>query len=282
MSKVLLDRFSRTNNSDTTVIWLSAFTRGPYLGRILRSTEKFHGFRMSAELVDFDWVLVRETSGFTRDGTYYGGVANLEVQEECRDLISSIVADNESKQRRTVLMGSSMGAYGAALFGLEFSIPVFCFSPHFDLQVARKMCGRAPWIDFCVDDLSPAARLHYLSRLQSQIAMSRNAKESAPMLVQVSKDDFGVYREQVLPFANYALKAGVHVYLDERDMGGHSGIHVSIPYLREAIVQVRDGQIDIEKLKSIPGRTRSFGDRTDHFLSKLEDGLGKLVKPTGL
>lgn len=92
---------------------------------------------MSSKIPDFNWILVRENNGYTADGTYYGGVQDLRAEHELQTLIESTIETDRRSGRLTVLMGASMAAYGAALMGIRLGVSAFCFSPHFDLNVAR-------------------------------------------------------------------------------------------------------------------------------------------------
>lgn len=266
-----IDFVRRFNCASTTVVWLSAFTRGPHLGRVLRSTEMFHGYRTSSKITDFNWVLVRETTGLTGDGTYYGGVGNLSAEIECQSLIESVQKDDLNHGRRTVLMGSSMAAYAAAMFGIRLGIPVFCFSPHFDLRVARQLCGRGPWIDFCTSGLAPQARADYLQRLQNEVSRQRVVERPAQLLIQASTDDYGVFREQVIPFVSLARDAGHDIYADFRDDGGHSSVYINDDFLRHVIQQLSSVQpINTARLASYGRRHLNRYELIDKWLARVE------------
>lgn len=266
---------TRWNNSNTTVIWLSAFTRGPHLGRVLRTTEVYHGSRMSSKIADFNWILVRETTGYTADGTYYGGVHGLQAEIELQALIESVIDSDDRAGRSTVVMGSSMAAYGAALMGIRLGVSAFCFSPHFDLEVAHRSCGRGPWIDFCTAGMPYEARSNYRNRLQDELLKSSNRKETQ-ILIQVAADDIGVFEEQVIPFMDLATKKGHKVYLDLRSTGGHASIHVNERYIQHVIPLLAESKdIEVTNLSAYGSRKYSRYERIDRSLARVEEKIYK-------
>lgn len=248
------------------IFWFSAFTRGPLLGRILKTEQKFHGFRAASSFEDYSFTLIRDDSGLTGDGTYYFGKANNPfIEDAIVELITYL--QNEIQQSapetRFIGVGSSMGAYAATKFGILTSFSsVLAMVPHFDISAAVKYCGRKQWVDWACDDASPEEIERYLQRLQSVV--SECAGQLPRLFVQSSIDDVGVHTEQVLPFVALYAEKGGNVDCDFRTNGGHSMVNASNQFIRATL------DLLSENNGFAPGMFDSFPKRKELRTEKLE------------
>jgi predicted esterase YcpF (UPF0227 family) len=267
-----IEYVERKNGNDIAVVWLSAFTKGPILGRFTRVSPRFHGFKISKSNANFDWLLIRDSEGLTQDGTYYGGNSeNLFVETAVKELIKSKIDEYRAVNQHTefVLMGSSMGGYGAIKLAILTAIDkVFVYSPHLDMEIAMHHCGRGPWIKYCLtNDLQ--ANQKYLSRLQQLV---RDAESLPRLVIQVSKDDNYVYPEQVVPFVNLYSECGGTVELDLRESGGHGSINAPDEYIASVVHCLgKNQEINFEGLKNFPLRELSRQEKIERNLQKVEN-----------
>ena len=262
----------RRNGSSTLVIWFSAFTRGPHLGRVLKVTPGFHGYKFSRSHDQFDWLLVRDSWGYTNDGTYYGGRAgDLFVERAVSELVRKLIAEYRAQDPATkvVAMGSSMGAYAAIKFAVMNGIAALGWSPHLDMEIAMKSCGRGPWVRYCLEDADDASRARYLHRLQDVV--NEHAGNLPPLIVQATADDHFVYPEQVVPFVESYISAGGKVQLDLRDRGGHTSRYAPDEYLVEALTCLAEARdLDIDRMRALPPRIPTSRERLERSLQSLE------------
>ena len=270
----------RQNGSKVVVVWLSAFTKGPIMGRYTKVSPRFHGFKISNSIRDLDWILIRDNAGLTGDGTYYGGNSeNLFIENAVRELISQ----KKSKYKSTnpeiefVLMGSFMGGYAAIKFAILTSIPsVFAYSPHLDMEIAMHHCGRGPWITHCLSGRDSEEDQKYLRRLQDVV----RASGALPRLVmQVSRNDPYVYPEQVVPFQALYQKHGGIVELDLREEGGHGSVNAPDGYIEAVVTRLGNQEkIDFEELRNFPPRLLSKQEKIERGLQRIEDGIFSILR----
>ena len=270
----------RRNGGKVVVIWLSAFTKGPIMGRYTKVTPRFHGFKISNSIPDLDWILIRDNAGLTGDGTYYGGNSkSLFIERAVGELISAKQDEYQraNKEIEFVLMGSSMGGYGAIKLAILTSITqVFVYSPHLDMEIAMQHCGRGPWIAHCLSGKDSEQDRKYLRRLQDVVKHS----DSLPRLVmQVSRNDSYVYPEQVLPFQELYEELGGTIELDLREEGGHGSVNAPDAYI-EAVVRGlgRGERINFEKLRNLPPRRLSKQEKIERNLQRVENGTFKILR----
>ena len=272
------------NGTSILVIWFSAFTRGPHLGRVLKVTPGFHGYKFSRNHEQFDWLLVRDSWGYTQDGTYYGGRAgDLFVERAVSELVGRTISEYRERNPgvRIVAIGSSMGAYAAFKFAVLHGIPAFGWSPHLDMEIAMKSCGRGPWVRYCLEDADDETRDVYLHRLQSVVA--EFSGRLPRLILQSTIDDPFVYPEQVVPFVDNYVAAGGSVEVDLRESGGHTSRHVPDEYLVEAVQCLANGHVfDIGRMRSLPSRVPPFRERFEHFLQSIEAAVMRLLIATGI
>lgn len=274
----------RRHGSDTLVIWFSAFTRGPHLGRVLKVTPGFHGYKFSKSHDEFDWLLVRDSWGYTQDGTYYGGRAgDLFVERAVSECVQHFVEEQRRMNPRSVVvaMGSSMGAFAAIKFGVLHGIPAFGWSPHLDVEIAMKYCGRGPWVRFCLENASEADQVAYLERMKDVVDAHQTALPR--LILQVAEDDPFVYPEQVTPFVDRYRSHGGSVQLDLRERGGHSSIHVPDEYIVSALRSLAaEHVLDLAAMRLLPSRKLSFRERFERFLQSIEGLVLRLLRIIGL
>ncbi len=271
------------NGSSNLVVWFSAFTRGPKLGRVLKSRNNFHGYRIAKQQKELDWLLVKDTFGLTKDGSYYSGKPkDCFVEDEFCRLFQKIKGDYSS----IIFMGSSMGAYAAMKFSLLLRVKrVALFAPHFDLKIARDLCGRKKWIEYLYegDSYSIFEINDFLSRLQLLINDSNTSMGEKQIYLQCSEDDFGVYSEQVLPFINQVKNYNSNLYLDKRKIGGHTGLFMSDELILYVIrTLLVSGNFDGFALRNFPVRKISNLDRIENILQKFENNVYNLLEPLGI
>ena len=273
----------RDNDSRTTVFWFSAFTQGPRLGKILKSTPRFHGYRVSAESQEFNWVLIRDHAGFTNDGTYYGGTAgDLFIEDAVLELILSMKQKFTEKRvdARFISMGSSMGGYAAVKFAALGELDSgFVYSPHFDMKIAMHNCGRRPWIEWCLRSGTDSQKDEYLNRLQFVVEKKSDWISNIDLLVQATADDPYVYPEQVVPFIERFKAAGGTVELDLRERGGHTSIHTSNEYIYFVLSELSRGKLPKpELLGQFPQRKYSRTEKIEKTLQDFEHLVMKVLK----
>lgn len=273
----------RDNDSRITVFWFSAFTQGPRLGRILKSTPRFHGYRVSAENQDFNWVLIRDHAGFTNDGTYYGGKAgDLFIEDAVLELILHLKHKFAEKKydAKFLSMGSSMGGYAAVKFAVLGDLDsCFVYSPHFDMKIALQHCGRRPWIEWCLQSGTENQKNDYLNRLQFLVGLKTDSVCNIDLLVQATADDPYVYPEQVVPFIDRFQAAGGTVELDLRERGGHTSIHTSNEYIYFVLSELSQGKLPKpELLGEFPQRSYSRTEKIEKSLQDFEHLVMKVLK----
>ena len=270
----------RRNGSKVVVIWLSAFTKGPIMGKYTKVSPRFHGFKISSSIRDLDWILIRDNAGLTGDGTYYGGDSkNLFIEHAVRELITHKQSEyrTEDQEIEFVLMGSSMGGYGAIKLAILTSVKqVFVYSPHLDMGIAMNHCGRGPWITHCLSGKDSEEDKKYLRRLQDVVEGS----ESLPRLVmQVSRNDSYVYPEQVVPFQSLYQKHGGTIELDLREGGGHGSVNAPDAYI-EAVVRGLGHQeeINYDELRNLPPRLLSRQEKIESSLQRIENRIFSVMR----
>lgn len=279
-----VEHLIRLNGSETVVFWFSAFTRGPHLGRLLKVTSGFHGFKFSRVHDQFDWVLVRDQFGFTEDGTYYGGRAgDLYVEDAVGEFVAKVIAERRQKNPdvRFVMMGSSMGAFAAIKFAIMNRVPALGWSPHLDIEIAMRYCGRGPWVRHCLEGADERSIQEYVHRMKRVIEDHKG--ELPKLILQAAKDDPFVYPEQIVPFVDLYEAGGGIVQLDLREFGGHSSIHAPDPYLLAAIDALSTGDdLKIDELRTLPPRNRNRRERFEGWLQLVEARILRIMQYFGL
>jgi hypothetical protein len=267
--------------AETHVVWFSAFTRGPLLGRLLRTEQRFNGYRLASSQPNFAFTLIRDDSGLTGDGSYYFGKgSDAYVERAVEELLSSLMSTAATGQtsRTFIFMGSSMGAYAAAKFGIRLGASsILCLVPHFDVRAAVAYCGRQPWIDWVISDLGPEARDRYLVRLQDYLDSSRT--ELPRLMILSAVDDVGVHKEQVLPFVEKYLEHDGAVNCDFRPSGGHSMVNASTEYILAALDLLQtNGAFTSGMFDGLPRRKEHWTERVERYAAKLERGVAQLLR----
>ena len=267
-------------NKKAHVFWFSAFTRGPLLGRLLKTEQKYHGFKAASTFEDYSFTLIRDDSGLTGDGTYYFGKANNPyIEEAIAELISFIQQQIQESSPNTpfIGVGSSMGAYAAAKFGVMKNFnSVLAMVPHFDISAAVKYCGRKNWIDWACDGASTEEIDHYLSRIQDVVTSQTGTLPR--LFVQSAKDDVGVHSEQVLPFVSlYESKGGI-VDCDFRTAGGHSMVNASNQFISATLELLASNKVFIPGMfDSFPKRKELRAEKLERYFASIENKIAKVM-----
>lgn len=278
-----LEYFQSENFSDKKahVFWFSAFTRGPLLGRILKTEQRFHGFKAAKSFQDFSFTLLRDDSGLTGDGTYYYGKANNPyIEVAISELISSIKTEvNQTNSKSQFIgVGSSMGAYAATKFGILNSFnSVLALVPHFNLEAAAKYCGRKRWIDWAIDNASEEDAEKYLYRLQTVVV--ENRANLPTLFLQSAMDDPGVHKEQVIPFIELYGDSGGVVFADLRKSGGHSMVNASNDFIHSALELLVNNEVfERGMFDHFPLREETRAEKLERHFARVENQIGKILK----
>jgi hypothetical protein len=216
----------------------------------------FHRLRLLGGATQHHWLFLCDEYGAESNGTYYTGEhGDLFVERAMYELIRRAMVEVGVGAHETVTLGSSMGATGALKFGLMLRLRgVVAVSPHIDLDIAADKCGRRRHVAFiCPDGQEMSEANHrYTRQVRSLIEGWDSTSASPPRLfVQVCEDDPGVYREQVLPLAEAWGRAGGHVDLDVRTMGGHTSDWATRELLLDATAHILSGEaLDIPKYQT--------------------------------
>jgi len=250
---------------------------------VLKPRNNFHGYRIAKQQKGLDWLLVKDTFGLTKDGSYYSGKPNdYFIEDEFSQLFQKIKGNYSS----IIFMGSSMGAYAAMKFSLLHRVnTVALFAPHFDLKVARDLCGRKKWIEYLYEGgtYSIFEIDNFLSRLQLLINNSNLCMSEQQIYLQCSENDFGVYSEQVLPFINQVKNYNSNLYLDKRQIGGHTGLFMSDALILYVIrTLLVSGNFDNITLRNFPIRKLSYIDHIENFLQKFENKIFQILELLGI
>lgn len=269
-----------THKKHAHVFWFSAFTRGPLLGRILKTEQKFHGFKAASTFEEYSFTLIRDDSGLTGDGTYYFGKANNPyIEVAVSELISKI--QNEilisSPNTSFIGVGSSMGAYAATKFGVIKNFhSVLAMVPHFDISAAVKYCGRKKWIDWAIDEASLNEIDAYLTRLQNTV--STHTEQLPRLFVQSAIDDIGVHFEQVLPFVSLYEANGGKVECDFRQSGGHSMVNASNQFINLTLNLLASNDDFVPGMfDTLPKRKELRTERLERLFASMENKVGKAL-----
>ena len=267
-------------NKRAHIFWFSAFTRGPLLGRILKTEQKFHGFKAASSFEDYSFTLIRDDSGLTGDGTYYFGKANNPyIEEAISELITFLQTEIQEQTPSTkfIGVGSSMGAYAATKFGILTNFQaVLAMVPHFDIASAVKYCGRKNWVDWACDGALPEEIDSYLSRLQNVVT---NHSEPLPLLfIQSALDDIGVHNEQVIPFVTLYEANGGNVNKDFRSAGGHSMVNASNQFIYAALdILVKDKTFTPGMFDTFPKRVEMRSEKLERRFASLENKVARIL-----
>ena len=270
----------KTSGKKAHVFWFSAFTRGPLLGKLLRTDQRFHGFKAASSFEDFSFTLVRDDSGLTGDGTYYFGKANNPfIEVAVSELVEHIKNELRSSSRQTRFfgVGSSMGSYAAVKFGILNSLDTaVAMVPHFDLAAAAKYCGRKRWIDWATEGATALEKKAYMNRLADVV--KANPKNLPTLFVQSAKDDVGVHKEQVVPFVDLYGSLGGKVFTDFRDFGGHSMINASNEYIHAVLdLLVVGGPFESGMFNGFPQRKELRAEKLERHFANFENRVAKLL-----
>lgn len=268
------------NGKKAHVFWFSAFTRGPLLGRILKTEQRFHGFKAAKSFQDFSFTLLRDDSGLTGDGTYYYGKANNPyIEVAISELITSIKAEvhKTNSKSQFIGVGSSMGAYAATKFGILDSFnSVLALVPHFDLEAAAKYCGRRRWLDWAIENASKDDAEKYMSRLQTLVV--ENKSNLPTLFLQSAMDDPGVHKEQVIPFIELYENSGGVAFADFRKSGGHSMVNASNDFIHSALELLVNNEVFEEGMfDHFPLRKETRAEKLERHFAKSENTIAKLI-----
>ncbi len=205
----------------------------------------FHRMKMLGSDLSRDWLFLCDPYGAFDNGTYYTGrQGDLFVERATRAIIAEVLERRSYRDEGVVMIGSSMGGTAAIKFGIEFaSTGVVAIGPHIDLDICATEQNRmeeVAWICPDGDPLSPANQ--YLTR-QIRQAISEAKCSSLPTLfVQASKDDNGVYDEQIVPLVASWKDNGSVVETDIRATGGHTSDFAPRAVLIDAVGRILDGE----------------------------------------
>lgn len=262
------------------VFWFSAFTRGPLLGRILKTEQKFHGFKVASTFDEYSFTLIRDDSGLTGDGTYYYGKAdNPYIEVAVSELIGELKAEISLSSPETLFVGagSSMGAYAATKFGvLNTFDSVLTMVPHFDIEAAVKYCGRKKWVDWACEGATAQQKDNFIHRLQDVV--SAPGAHLPTLFTQSALDDVGVNKEQVVPFIELYSQHGGTVYADFRSAGGHSMVNASNDFIRAALnLLVTDQEFSPGMFNHFPQRKELGTEKLERYFASIENSVGKML-----
>lgn len=269
-----------TSAKKAHVFWFSAFTRGPLLGRLLKTEQKFHGFKVASTTPDFSFTLIRDDSGLTGDGTYYFGKAdNPYIEVAVAELIDHITSDIRAHSPETQFIGagSSMGAYAATKFGILNNFDsVLTMVPHFDVEAAVKYCGRKKWVDWACEGATQEQQKQYIQRLQ--ILTSASGAHLPTLFTQSALDDVGVHQQQVVPFVALFRKHGGKLFADYRASGGHSMVNASNDFIRAALaLLVAKQDFTPGMFDHFPQRKELGSEKLERYFASLENSVAKLL-----
>jgi hypothetical protein len=262
------------------VFWFSAFTRGPLLGKLLHSDQRFHGFKAASSFDDFSFTLIRDDSGLTADGSYYFGKANNPyIEEAVQELVAHIKKSISSEfgQKRFFAVGSSMGSYAAVKFSVLNDLEcTLAMVPHFDLAAAGRYCGRKRWIDWATEGATKDEVRRYMNRLADVVSSSTKALPT--LFVQSAKDDIGVHKEQVVPFVSLYTSRGGVAYTDYRDSGGHSMINASNDFI-QAVLDLLASKTPFVAgdFDRFPQRQESRDEKLERHFANFENRVAKML-----
>lgn len=267
-------------NKHAHIFWFSAFTRGPLLGRLLKTEQKFHGFKAASTFDEFSFTLIRDDSGLTGDGTYYFGKANNPyIEVAIAELISYIQQQIQESSPNIpfIGVGSSMGAYAATKFGVMKNFnAVLAMVPHFDISAAVKYCGRKNWIDWACEGAPQEEIDRYLSRLQDVVISHTGPLPR--LFVQSALDDVGVHSEQVLPFVSLYESKGGKVDRDFRTSGGHSMVNASNQFINATLKLLASNKIFVPgTFDSFPKRKELRTEKLERYFASIENRVAKAL-----
>lgn len=269
-----------TSPKPAHVFWFSAFTRGPLLGRVLKTEQKFHGFKVANSTQEFSFTLIRDDSGLTGDGTYYFGKAdNPYIEVAVAELIDYIKDNVQANSPHTQFIGagSSMGAYAATKFGILNKFDsVLTMVPHFDVGAAVKYCGRKKWVDWACEGGNISQQEQFIARLQN-LTVSPGA-HLPTLFTQSALDDVGVHQEQVVPYVDLYREQGGNVQSDFRTTGGHSMVNASNDFIRAALnLLVQKENFTPGMFDHFPQRKELGSEKLERYFAGLENTVGRLL-----
>jgi pimeloyl-ACP methyl ester carboxylesterase len=196
----------------------------------------FHRLRMFWPLAEYHFLFLCDTFGADANGTYYKGENGDFFVERAMELIQRQVADELGVDaKRTVTLGSSMGATAALRFALRHGYAgVVAVSPHIDLDISALRQDRLRHVARIVgrDDVD-APDLRPVMREVAELAA--NASILPSLVVQSMQDDRGVHAEQVLPLVSTWRERGGRVLADFHATGGHTSDYANPQFFEHAI-----------------------------------------------
>jgi len=245
--------------SDGLVVHLSAFFGPDDRHRVNRDQHLgyFHRLRMLGSDSAHDWLFLCDTFGAHHNGTYYSGEAgDLFVERAMLEIVGTVLAERGHGPERVVTVGSSAGGHGALVLGLRLhTAGIVAISPHVDLDVAARLCGRYDEVAFACADGDPASPGNYpvTRRIGTLLGSWPPDSELPRLFVQTVRDDVGVYGEQVLPLVESWRSHGGAVELDVRVTGGHDAQYATRPLLMDAVARILAGRpIDVGSYQDDP------------------------------
>jgi pimeloyl-ACP methyl ester carboxylesterase len=157
---------------------------------------------------------------------------------------------------RTVLLGSSMGATAALKFGLMLGVRgIVAVAPHIDLDICAARQNRESHVAFIVPDGDTQAEHNhrYTRQVRNLLAAHDPSRPLPRLFVQSSRDDDGVFDEQVVPLVDQWRAKGGTAWLDARPEGGHTSDFATKPLLLDAVARLQAGEdIDVARYQRDP------------------------------
>lgn len=217
----------------------------------------FHRRKMLGTDETHDWLFLCDPYGAKDNGCYYVGQAGDPfVERATRAIIEGELARRGHRPDRVVTLGSSMGATGALVQGLDLDVAgIVAIGPHIDLDTSARMQDRMAEVAWICPDGDPLAahNAEWTRRIERRLD-ERPADRPLPRLyLQSCADDHGVHEEQVLPLAARWRRLGGHVDLDVRPTGGHTSDYATRALLLEVTRAHLAGEaVDVDRLQHDP------------------------------
>ena len=235
------------NNSSTTVIHFSAFF-GEW-GDRAENRKQFKGYfhRLKMLGVDerYNWLFLCDTFGADQNGTYYFGEDGDDFVFRAMNQIFLLEGLSSNSNQKVITVGSSMGATGALVFGLNWKAKgIIAICPHIDLDTSALTQDRMRHVlkTLRVKDLYAESERNILRPVARQLSKFESELKLPTLFIQSCKDDHGVHYEQVLPLIEAWSRKGGSVSLDERDSGGHTSEYATKELLLSAISKIAEGE----------------------------------------
>lgn len=210
----------------------------------------FHRLKMFGDVPGHNWLFLCDEYGADRNGSYYSGESGDRfVERAVLAIVDNVAEELQVMPSRIVTMGSSMGATGALVVGLQRRVKgIVAISPHIHLDIAAARCGRQRHVAaICPEGAWHAERdLPYTRRVADLLDSAARIAPLPALFMQSCADDAGVHLEQVLPFAATWRALGGRVDVDTRPSGGHTSDWATKPLLLDVVQRLQDNSpIDV-------------------------------------